>query len=164
MPGGPWSKAPGPLAPLPPSVGIANCAWRRDPSRAKIAVGRRRYDDANATDSEAPEGTMPTRWWSPSRGHCVRLCGPWPRRSRCLHRARPFNIHRPLSLGFAWASAETQPRCGGTLDGVKRLQQTLVSGARQAPDGGQEGGSQPTESSRSNRRLFLAPALPMDAV
>src|SRR5689334_18868623 len=32
---------------------------------------------------------------------------------------------------------------------------------RQAPDGGKEGGSQPTESSRINRRVLLAPALPM---
>ena len=32
--------------------------------------------------------------------------------------------------------------------------------ARQAPDGGQEGGRQPTESSRITRRLFLAPSLP----
>jgi len=32
---------------------------------------------------------------------------------------------------------------------------------RQAPDGGKEGGSQPTESSRSNRRILLAPTLRM---
>ena len=31
---------------------------------------------------------------------------------------------------------------------------------RQAPDGGQEGGTQPTASSRSNRRRVLAPTLP----
>ena len=33
--------------------------------------------------------------------------------------------------------------------------------ARQAPDGGQDGGRQPPERRRSNRRLFLAPSLPM---
>ena len=33
---------------------------------------------------------------------------------------------------------------------------------RQAPDGGKEGGSQPTDSSVINRRVFLAPALPVD--
>ena len=33
--------------------------------------------------------------------------------------------------------------------------------ARQAPDGGKEGGSQPTDTSRINRRLLLAPPLPM---
>jgi hypothetical protein len=32
---------------------------------------------------------------------------------------------------------------------------------RPAPDGGREGGTQPTDSRRSNRRGFLAPALPM---
>lgn len=48
---------------------------------------------------------------------------------------------------------EVQPRCGVTLDGVKRLQDTLVPRARQAPDGGQSGGSQPTHTSRSNRRM-----------
>ena len=35
---------------------------------------------------------------------------------------------------------------------------------RQVPDGGTAGGSQPTESSRSNRRVLRAPALPLDAV
>jgi hypothetical protein len=34
---------------------------------------------------------------------------------------------------------------------------------RQAPDGGTEGGTQPTESSRSTRRVFRAPPLPMPA-
>ena len=38
---------------------------------------------------------------------------------------------------------------------------TLVPRWRQAPDGGKEGGTQPTESRRINRRLFLAPPLCM---
>jgi hypothetical protein len=38
----------------------------------------------------------------------------------------------------------------------------LVPRLRQAPDGGKAGGSQPTESSVINRRVFLAPALPRD--
>jgi hypothetical protein len=67
----------------------------------------------------------------------------------------------PLSRGFACASEETQPRCGVTLDGVKRRKHTLVPRVRPAPDGRKEGGSQPTDSSRINRRLFLAPPLPM---
>ncbi len=33
---------------------------------------------------------------------------------------------------------------------------------RQAPDGGKEGGSQPTDISVINRRVLLAPALPID--
>ena len=63
--------------------------------------------------------------------------------------------HRPLE--------EMQPRCGVTLDGVKRFK-ILAPRPRPAPDGYKEGGSQPTESSRINRRVFLAPALPMDEV
>jgi hypothetical protein len=59
-------------------------------------------------------------------------------------------------------SAEARPRLGVALDGVQRRQATLVPRARQAPDGRQEGGSQSTASRRSNRRLFLAPSLPMD--
>jgi len=76
--------------------------------------------------------------------------------------------HRPVQdnatppcAGFQRASAETQPRGGATLDGVKRPPGRLVPRARQAPDGGQAGGTQPTERSRINRRLFLAPACPM---
>jgi hypothetical protein len=64
--------------------------------------------------------------------------------------------------GFQPLSEETQPRCGGTLGGVMRPQGPLVPRMRQAPDGGKEGGSQPTDSSVINRRVFLAPALPID--
>src|SRR5215831_15549365 len=64
--------------------------------------------------------------------------------------------------GFQRLSAETQPRFGVTLGGVKRPTGTLVPRMRQAPDGGKEGGSQPTESSVINRRILLAPALPID--
>src|SRR5206468_3146069 len=73
-------------------------------------------------------------------------------------------MHRLWSRGLAWASEETPPRCGVTRAGVQRRKPTLVPRARQAPDGRQAGGSQPTESSRLTRRLFLAPALSMDAV
>jgi transposase len=67
----------------------------------------------------------------------------------------PETVESPQSMtrGGDRASAETPPRCGAALDGVKRLQHTLVPRARQAPDGRQEGGSQPTDSSRINRRL-----------
>src|SRR6267154_2252434 len=58
-------------------------------------------------------------------------------------------------------SEETQPRCGGTLGGVMRPQGTLVPRLRQAPDGGKEGGNQPTHISVINRRVLLAPALPI---
>jgi hypothetical protein len=48
--------------------------------------------------------------------------------------------------------AETQPRFGATLGGVKRLSITLVPRARQAPDGHKSGGTQPTDISKINRR------------
>jgi hypothetical protein len=64
--------------------------------------------------------------------------------------------------GFHPLSAETQPRCGVTLGGVMRPTGPLVPRLRQAPDGGKEGGSQPTESSVITRRVFLVPALPRD--
>ena len=41
---------------------------------------------------------------------------------------------------------------------------TRVPRSRQAPDGHQAGGTQPTACSRINRRLFLAPALPVDDI
>jgi hypothetical protein len=73
-------------------------------------------------------------------------------------------VTRPRSLAHsvARASEEARPRWRATLAGVQRLQETLVPRARQAPDGRKEGGSQPPEIRRINRRLFLAPALPMD--
>jgi hypothetical protein len=40
----------------------------------------------------------------------------------------------------------------------------LVPSMRQAPDGGTSGGRQPTASSRINRRVFLAPPLPMNTM
>jgi transposase len=64
--------------------------------------------------------------------------------------------------GVPRLSAEAQPRCGVTLGGVRRPTGLLVPRMRQAPDGGQEGGTQPTASSVLNRRVFLAPALPRD--
>jgi len=59
---------------------------------------------------------------------------------------------------------ETQPRCDATLDGVQRLLETRVPRARPAPDRRTEGGHQPTDSSRRDRRLVLAPALQMDEI
>ena len=89
----------------------------------------------------------------PARGNWGPVWGRWPRQAPSLSRPR-------ASLGLAREahvctspSAEARPRCGGALDGVKRLPQPLVPRPRQAPDGGQEGGSPPTESSRSTRRL-----------
>src|SRR5262249_4247802 len=80
---------------------------------------------------------------------------------RCPHRASPWSAQPPFALEVAPPAAETQPRCGVTRDGVKRLQDTREPPARQAPDGRTEGGTQSPDSSRSNRRLFLAPPLSM---
>jgi hypothetical protein len=63
---------------------------------------------------------------------------------------------------FSRPSEEAQPRCGATLGSVTRPQGTLVPRMRQAPDGGKEGGSQPTDISVINRRLLLAPPPPRD--
>jgi hypothetical protein len=38
----------------------------------------------------------------------------------------------------------------------------LVPRMRQAPDGGKSGGTQPTDISVINRRVLLAPTLPID--
>ena len=54
--------------------------------------------------------------------------------------------------GFARLSEEAQPRCGAILGSVTRPQGMLVPRVRQAPDGCQEGGSQPTDSSGITRR------------
>jgi hypothetical protein len=67
------------------------------------------------------------------------------------------------SDGFQCAWQEAPPRGGGTRDSVTRPSGRLVPSVRPAPDGGRAGGPQPTESRRSTRRLFLAPALAMHA-
>jgi hypothetical protein len=66
-----------------------------------------------------------------------------------------------LDAGCQRALQEAQPRCGVTLDRVTRPSGMLGPRVRQAPDGRTEGGRQPPHSRRSNRRIVLAPALPM---
>jgi hypothetical protein len=55
--------------------------------------------------------------------------------------------------GFQSLSAEAQPRCGATLDGVTRPAGILVPRVRPAPDGHKSGGRQPTEISVITRRV-----------
>jgi hypothetical protein len=107
---------------------------------------------------------MPTRSSSPSHGNCVRLCGPWPRRSHWLPRPNPLKVRTPFAPGVARLSEETQPRCGVALDGVQRLQEPPRAEREAGTRRTQGRGTQPTESSVINRRLLLAPALPMDNV
>jgi len=56
---------------------------------------------------------------------------------------------------------DAAPVWGNPRRRSEACQRIRVPRARQAPDGRTEGGTQPTESSRINRRLFLAPPLPM---
>jgi hypothetical protein len=57
------------------------------------------------------------------------------------------------AAGLHPLAAEAPPRCGATLDGVTRPRGRLVPRWRQAPDGRQSGGRQPTDLSRLNRRI-----------
>ena len=106
--------------------------------------------------------TMPIRSSSPLPEHCVPSCGPLPSRlpGHRKHKEGGGLTHK--CQGFQPLSEETQPRCGGTLGGVMRPTGTLVPRLRQAPDGCKEGGSQPTDISVINRRVLLAPALPIE--
>jgi transposase len=61
-------------------------------------------------------------------------------------------VCRPSAPRCARPSAAPPPRCGVTRGGVLRPTGPLVPRLRQAPDGGQEGGSQPTASSGIHRR------------
>lgn len=63
--------------------------------------------------------------------------------------------------GFPGRAEEAPPRGGAPLDGVTSPAGIRVPRVRQAPDGCQSSGSQPTESRVLNRRMFLAPPLPM---
>jgi transposase len=74
---------------------------------------------------------------------------------------RPSWLEMAHPQEFQCLSEEAPPRCGVTLVRVKRST-ILVPRMRQAPDGPKEGGRQPTEISVIHRRVFLAPALPMD--
>jgi hypothetical protein len=57
------------------------------------------------------------------------------------------------AAGLPRLSEEAPPRYGATLDGVTRPAGTLVPRVRQAPDGGQSGGTQPTDISMIDRRM-----------
>ena len=106
---------------------------------------------------------------SPAHGH--RQKGPPRCRGHCLSMACLSVCHGPAcgsetqsrqraagcrhsAPRFLRPSAAPPPRCGVTLGSVTRPQGTLVPRRRQAPDGGTEGGSQPTESSVINRRVY----------
>ena len=158
----PWSKGPGPTGIRPRSVGTCNGAWKSSPPRSRPSAGRPRSDSATVAPAHGQRQTCPSgrRRYCPRIaclhvGHCQAGCRGTEAERWLQVDAQSFKVsNRP--------SAETQPRCGVTLGSVKRPQGTLVPRWRQAPDGGKEGGSQPTDISVINRRVFLAPALPID--
>ena len=64
-------------------VGICHDAWRRCPSRSKRAVGQApRRLGQRSRPVQRPRETCPPGRRRLARGHCGRVCGPWPRRSR----------------------------------------------------------------------------------
>ena len=75
---------------------------------------------------------------------------------------RRLRVCRQSAPRFSRLSAEAPPRCGATLGSVTRPHGTRGPRMRQAPDGGQEGGTQPTAISVIHRRVFLAPPPPID--
>ena len=94
-------------------------------------------------------------------------CGPWPRRcpSPCKD---PKTVCATPSLSATHAqvcqraSEETQPRCRCNprrREEARKGDSCLERGRH--PTEAQEGGTQPTESRRINRRVFLAPPLLM---
>ena len=70
--------------------------------------------------------------WAMAQQVPVTPSGP-PTQGECTHSAE----------GFHRACKEAPPRCGAILAGVKRRQETLVPRAREAPDGGPSGGTNP---------------------
>ena len=149
--------SPGPSSP-PPAPGNAPHSAPRAP---RESPGTARHTVASA-DGHRP--ACPSGRRRPGPGMAGLSVGHGQARGGETSGRKPAAGGSPSSPGFSRPSAETQPRCGGTLGGVQRPQGMRVPRMRQAPDGGQEGGSQPTESSVLHRRVFLAPALPMDEV
>jgi hypothetical protein len=72
---------------------------------------------------------------------------PMARYTPCL-----LMVHPHALGGILRRTDERQPRFGAILAGVKRLQETPVPRSRQAPDGYQSGGIQPTDPRVVNRR------------
>ena len=105
---------------------------------------------------------MPLTWWWPARGHWAPGCGRWPSQALGRSRHSPSLVLEREEPVCNHPAAEARPRCGVALAGVTRLQATRVPRPRPAPDGRTEGGPQSTDSSRLNRRMLLAPSLPMD--
>ena len=147
-------KAPGPLAIPRQSAALCHGAAQPHPPPSRTAVGKRpcggvTVPGASWHEAHTPRGCpwpWPGRWrgagglvpeWSPSYRQPAREGRCHPARSRVphghQHRRRPGGGYP--STAFRGGDRPREPR------------------PRPAPDGGQEGGSPPTESSRINRRV-----------
>jgi len=148
-------RAPGPLALPRKSVGISHGDWQTHPKRSRTAAGRPPSDGAHAPAACWHEGNTPPRWSWPWLVHEWAFCGPLRNRSLSPPQSSssiPIDrITQQIANGH-WK--RPQPRCGGTLDRVTRPSGMLVPRVRQAPDGRKEGGTQPTDISKINRRHY----------
>ena len=143
--GRPLSGARQPPPPMAPGAGAADApgpqlAGTRAPGSTRPAAARPRPTRASGRGGE---GTGRDRL---PGGHGSAATGATrapPMTGGCI--APPPGVTR--------LSAAAPPRGGVRLDRVKRREEPLVPSARPAPDGGQYGGTHPTDLSRSTRRV-----------
>ena len=132
-----------------------------DPSKDRCSCQQPTAAGHVALPARSPERPVPSPGVTPAVRYRRSRAGPraasarrWLRVVVCLTPAQPRVL---LSLGRGAAPVWWNPRRRA------RGRQVCSSLAvRQAPDGGKEGGSQPTDISVINRRVLLAPALPID--
>jgi hypothetical protein len=112
---------------------------------------------ANALASSWPQANMPIRSLSPWPAPSGLACGPWPSRWPGHQKYKdgggltPKLCRCPTSIGSDAAPVWCHPRRRSEAD--RSARPSHEAGTRR---------SQPTDSSVINRRLFLAPALPID--
>jgi hypothetical protein len=144
MPGGRWARALGPLATLPRSVGIDNCASTNTPQSSRRAAGRPRCGSARGIARGAPVGSTCPRSASPWPGNWSAACGPGLKRALGPRQSpRRLTLPDRRAQGAQRVSEEPPPRWGATLDRVTRPSGLLVPRLRQAPDGHKSGGTNP---------------------
>ena len=121
LPDGLWSQGPGPSGTQRQSVDIGTGDWRTNRNASRPSAGKPPAGGAHAPDASWPAANTPmwSRW--PGLVNALGVGGPWPRRGREHPQAKPAHPCTHHSAGFRRASHEAPPRCGVTLDGVKRL-------------------------------------------
>jgi hypothetical protein len=157
-----WSQAPGRPA-LPPRAGaLAHGDAPNPPRCARTSAGTPTAGGANAPDTWGPEATRHTSSPSPWPVRARDAWGPWPHRGQAPRQAPgPLAPAPATPQGADVPQKRRRPGVGSPAAACRGVARSRGPRARQAPDGGQEGGSQPPASRRSNRRLFRAPPLPM---